>query len=104
MTLPQPTALMLRAFCFLCLFIVALPSVGAGRDPELKLGNLRALETPLDKYVAEPDPSYSWKVVDKRTTDGITVFTIDMVSQTWRKQPEVNHPEWRHRARLLPHP
>ena len=52
--------------------------------------------TPLDDYIAKPDPAYSWKVVNTIPGDGFTAFVVDMKSQTWRATPEVNRPVWRH--------
>ncbi len=37
----------------------------------------------LTDYVSKPDNSFSWKVVDRTTTDLGTIYTIDLVSQTW---------------------
>jgi PhoPQ-activated pathogenicity-related protein len=53
-------------------------------------------KTPLDDYVAKPDPTYSWKVVKKTRGVGFTMFLVDLKSQTWRAQPEVDRPVWQH--------
>ncbi len=52
--------------------------------------------TPLDDYVAKPDPSYEYSVV--RTIDGPRgrVAIVDMKSQTWRDEKEVNRTLWQH--------
>lgn len=62
----------------------------------LVTGLLRAGETALDRYVAKPDPTYSWKVV--RTVEGnpLTQFVVDLKSQTWRSADEVDRPVWQH--------
>lgn len=52
--------------------------------------------SPLDRYVAEPDPSYRWSVVSTRQQGSLVVTVIDMTSQRWRTAAEVNQPEWRH--------
>ena len=52
--------------------------------------------TPLDDYVAKPDPTYSWKLVKTIPGDGCTSFVVDMKSQTWRSSPEVDRPVWQH--------
>jgi PhoPQ-activated pathogenicity-related protein len=59
-------------------------------------GLLRAGETALDRYVAKPDATYSWKVV--RTVEGnpLTQFVVDLKSQTWRTADEVDRPIWQH--------
>jgi PhoPQ-activated pathogenicity-related protein len=41
------------------------------------------LPSELTDYVSKPDNSFSWKVSDRVTTDLGTVYTIDLVSQTW---------------------
>src|SRR5262245_65706680 len=57
---------------------------------------LRAGETALDRYVAKPDPTYSWKVV--RTVQGnpLTQYVVDLKSQTWRTEKEVDRTGWQH--------
>jgi PhoPQ-activated pathogenicity-related protein len=52
--------------------------------------------TPLDDYVAKPDSSYEYNVV--RTIDHPLgkVYMIDMKSQTWRTETEVNRTLWQH--------
>lgn len=46
---------------------------------------LSAPEVPpeLTDYVLKPDNSFSWKVADRTVTEKGTVYTIDLVSQTW---------------------
>lgn len=53
-------------------------------------------KTPLDEYVAKPDPSYEWKVVKTIPGDGVTTFVVDLKSQTWRAVPEVDRAVWQH--------
>jgi len=52
--------------------------------------------TPLDDYVAKPDSSYEYSVV--RTIDHPLgkVYIIDMKSQTWRSEKEVDRTLWQH--------
>src|SRR6185503_10790446 len=57
---------------------------------------LRADETALDRYVRKPDPTYSWRVVREVKQDGATQFVVDLKSQTWRTEKDVNHPVWQH--------
>lgn len=81
--------------------LVALLAVLAFRPASARENpaqNMRAIETALDKYLAAPDPSYQWKVAEKKAMDGLTVFAVDMTSQTWRAKPEVDRPEWKHRV------
>jgi PhoPQ-activated pathogenicity-related protein len=52
--------------------------------------------TPLDDYVAKPDPSYTYSLV--RTIDHPLgkIHIIDMKSQTWRSEQEVDRTLWQH--------
>jgi PhoPQ-activated pathogenicity-related protein len=59
-------------------------------------GRLRAGETALDRYVRKPDSTYAWKVVRKVKADGVTRFTVDLKSQTWRTTRDVDRPVWQH--------
>lgn len=52
--------------------------------------------TALDRYVAAPDASYSYTLVNTVKYPGLTAYQIDMVSQTWRTAAEVDRPVWRH--------
>ena len=53
-------------------------------------------ETALDRYIAKPDPSYSWKLVNTIVGEGFTGYVIDLTSQTWRSADEVDRPVWKH--------
>ena len=55
-----------------------------------------AAETALDRYVAQPDPAYSWRKSAEVRGAGTTSYALDMVSQHWLKPDEVNRTEWRH--------
>jgi PhoPQ-activated pathogenicity-related protein len=69
------------AFC-----VLALPA--AADTPPKK--------TPLDDYLARPDPTYAWKLVKTIPGDGVTSYVLDLKSQTWRSTPEVDRPVWQH--------
>src|SRR5262245_44899869 len=53
-------------------------------------------KTPLDDYLAKPDPTYAWKLVKTIPGDGVTSYVLDLKSQTWRSTPEVDRPVWQH--------
>ena len=55
-----------------------------------------ALKTALDEYVARPDPHYSWKVAGRIRGKGATTYIVDMKSQAWRTQQEVDRTVWQH--------
>jgi PhoPQ-activated pathogenicity-related protein len=75
--------LSLTAFCWFC------DSSGAAEPP---------LEGPtgLDRYVAQPDPSYRWTVQNRFERDGLTTYVVDLKSQTWRSEDEVDRTLWQH--------
>jgi PhoPQ-activated pathogenicity-related protein len=62
---------------------------------------LGAAETALDRYVAKPDATYSWKVLEKKAGPGLTQFIVDLKSQTWRTEKDVNRPLWQHWVTIL---
>jgi PhoPQ-activated pathogenicity-related protein len=53
-------------------------------------------ETALDRYVAKPDPTYTWKKELSIRDESATAYAIDMTSQTWLTTNEVNRTAWRH--------
>lgn len=60
------------------------------------ISRLGAAETALDRYVRKADTTYSWKVVQTVKGDGATQFIVDLTSQTWRTEKDVNRPVWQH--------
>lgn len=52
--------------------------------------------TPLDRYVAAPDPAYSWSTLETRQEGPVTVTVLGMTSQSWLTKKEVSEPLWRH--------
>src|SRR5262249_33623008 len=57
---------------------------------------LLAEETALDRYVAKPDSTYSWKIVRTTSDNGLTQYVVDLKSQTWRTEKDVDRPVWQH--------
>jgi PhoPQ-activated pathogenicity-related protein len=55
-----------------------------------------AVATPLDDYIAKPDPSYTYSVVQTVDSPFGKVYVLDMKSQTWRSEKEVNRTLWQH--------
>ncbi len=53
-------------------------------------------ETALDRYIAQPDPAYAWKLAATHAGDGYTTYIIDLTSQTWRTEKDVDRPVWKH--------
>lgn len=50
----------------------------------------------LDAYVAKPDPAYKWELKGTYPGDGQTTYVLEMTSQTWRTEAEVDKPVWKH--------
>ena len=50
----------------------------------------------LKQYVDTPDPAYGWNLVASHPGDGYTLHTIEMTSQTWLTEAEVDRPLWTH--------
>ncbi len=55
-----------------------------------------APRTALDDYVARPDPHYAWSVVKEVRGEGFTSYVLDMKSQAWRTEEEVDRTVWQH--------
>ena len=53
-------------------------------------------DSPLDRYVAAPDTHYGYQLVSTIPGQGYTAYVIDMTSQQWRNESEVNRPVWKH--------
>ena len=70
-----------------------LPGCAAGgpHPPEL-----RADATPLDLYVAAPDPAYAWEPVKELSGEGCVAHVLKMTSQTWLTPADVDRTTWWH--------
>jgi PhoPQ-activated pathogenicity-related protein len=60
------------------------------------IGTASPQETALDRYIARPDPSYSWKLINTMAGEGFKQYVIDLTSQTWRSPAEVDRAVWKH--------
>ncbi len=76
----------LSPFCPVAL-LKAGPQAPARAKPSL---------TALDRYVAAPDSSFTWKAVRDLPAEGVTATLIDMTSQRWLTEKEVERPLWTH--------
>ena len=52
--------------------------------------------TPLDDAVESADDSYSWQVLSAATEDGVGTIVVDLVSQHWLTDAEVDRTAWQH--------
>jgi len=75
----------------LALYLVVVPAFVQAQAPAPASDT-----TALDRYVATPDPSYKYELVNKVSGKGYTTYIIDMTSQTWRAASEVDRNVWRH--------
>jgi len=57
---------------------------------------VRASQTALDRYVAAPDSSYGWKILRELPAEGATATLLEMTSQRWLTEQEVERPLWTH--------
>jgi len=53
-------------------------------------------QTALDRYVGRRDPVYAWKVVGEVPGEGYRTHVLELTSQTWRSEPEVDRAVWKH--------
>jgi PhoPQ-activated pathogenicity-related protein len=66
-------------------------------SPPLVIGEATA----LDRYVAALDSSYSYELIATIRGAGYTGFVLEMTSQRWRRELEVDRPLWRHRLTVI---
>src|SRR6266498_5698683 len=79
-----------RAVIRVCFGLFVGSGVGGG------LAEALAGETALDRYVARPDPTYSFKVQSETEKNGGKQFVVALKSQTWRTKEEVDRTVWEH--------
>lgn len=80
----------LRGFCF-CLIASLLLFAGC-----FTKATYTSAPTALDKYVQAPDSHYSYKLEKTIPGEGCTAHVINMTSQQWLTDKEVNRPVWSH--------
>ena len=69
---------------------LSLPTTAAGLAPR----------TALDEYIDKVDDSHAWQFAAMSEADGTRIVVVDMVSQHWLTDAEVDRTEWRHWLRL----
>src|SRR6187455_2137880 len=60
-----------------------------------------ANRTALDDYVAKPDPNYAFKLVNTLPGEGGTAYVLEMISQQWLTEKEVDKPIWKHWVTII---
>ncbi len=83
---------------FYCSYVLLCLCVSAARavEPAPSSSSAPIEQTALDRYLAKPDSSYAWKLVNTIHGDGLTTYVVDMTSQTWRTTEDVDRTEWKH--------
>lgn len=52
--------------------------------------------TALDRYIVQPDPVYGWKLANTIEGAGYRGYVLELTSQTWRSEKDVDRPVWKH--------
>ncbi len=55
-----------------------------------------AASTALDDYVSEADPSFAFDLVSSQSGTGYAAYVLELTSQSWRSNSEVDRPLWKH--------
>src|SRR5688572_19121533 len=79
----------------LAALLIASPVVIAAA-PRQAAPQPQAAQTALDRYVAAPDANFSWKVLKTLPAEGATATLLEMTSQKWLTEQEVERPLWTH--------
>lgn len=58
--------------------------------------SVSAQQTALDRYIAKPDSAYSWKLINTTQGEGYKSFILELTSQRWRTEKDVDRPVWKH--------
>jgi PhoPQ-activated pathogenicity-related protein len=83
------------SFRLLAISLAALPLAllaAPGQAPSRAGSGLTA----LDAYVGAPDASYEWKVLRALPAKGVKATLLEMTSQRWLTEQEVERPLWTH--------
>jgi len=76
-------------FLLMWMLVCATSAVSADKGNGLGL-------TALDEYVRKPDPNYRYSVIGIINGEGYQTFIVEMTSQLWLTENEVNLPLWEH--------
>ncbi len=53
-------------------------------------------QTALDRYIAQPDSVYGWKLANTIEGAGYRGYVLELTSQTWRSEKDLDRPVWKH--------
>lgn len=60
------------------------------------LAAVAAAQTALDRYVAQRDSVYGWKLVTTLTGEHYKTYVLELTSQKWRSEKDVDRSVWKH--------
>lgn len=100
MLLPMKAQLRFALFSAVCVAALALCGPACKTKPSHANSPFARILadpiTPLDRYVATPDPNYKFELVRSIPGDGYTADVLEMTSQAWLTTNEVDRPLWKH--------
>ena len=82
-----------RAGWLLLVWMLGMVSLAVGGAEH---GRAEEEQTVLDRYIAEPDTEYGWRIVGRYPSADETTFVLELTSQSWRSGDEVDRPVWKH--------
>lgn len=71
----------------LCCLFVAAANLAMSAEPN---------RTAFDDYIERPDPAFAWKVVKTTAANSVQTTIIQLTSQRWLTEKEVDRPLWEH--------
>ncbi|MCA9426535.1 MAG: PhoPQ-activated pathogenicity-like protein PqaA type, partial [Candidatus Omnitrophica bacterium] len=86
------------ALFLVCTICLTVQPALCGDETEYLPGQLR---TELDRYVATPDPNYKYELLKETKGEGFTAYLLNMISQKWRSEDEVDRVLWQHWVTIL---
>ena len=75
---------------FFTLFLLTLTGIACAEPPT------GIKPTPMDRYVAQPDSAYEWRVENTSEENGMKTTVIRLRSQKWLTEKEVDRTLWEH--------
>ncbi len=75
---------------------LASAPIAVRAHPQAAAAPAQSAQTALDRYVAAPDSNFTWKVARELPADGVSAVLLDMTSQKWLTEREVERPLWTH--------
>ena len=91
--------MMQRISLFVLLLFLIEPgpsALGQAVDLIAEPDNSLSAPTPLDDYVARKDSSFAWEIVTHRNQPMHDEIVVELTSQKWRNESEIDRVEWKH--------